>query len=756
MTDEIALPEGGMELVSPAVETPAEKLRRTPTPGTQERTEYDRLAQQRSRQRRADRQSVESLKFTSKIEVTKSDALELLAQRIRNRQVCETAYKTGIQCAAATGIFPNRFFWAHGFQKLLESQQAHTAKFLEIDRDQTIPSEVIHRSDAYAIWDFSVSYREPDVTFADFVEMRRMLKSDWFILGQFLGIPFEPKPHRGWEQFLPQFLPSLQPGYTMQDMKSWLAAQKSATYEGTTRDWLLMASRNTMKSTAGLTLSCQAVLCAPSLRILLVSETTKLSKDFVRAFRGFWELGSSPAYDRFQYYFPEYCIEQGDGSVLSFTSPMRNFVLPQETAEPASVEMATAGRRFDVGIFDDNISDRNTGSHEMRTKILNVYDALLKLREANAGLTITIGTPWVCNSMGEIGDLYFELMKRNDNDPDHPLAVKIEPAWILKPEVAHKFPDHLNQIIEDDVQELTCPSRWPFKALMKEARANITMFMSQNLVMYVESQESRWTPTFTLEQLQAAVRPINFFNGVPVLFTCAAVDTAFSLSERADRSSILIAKILQYDGKNVGVVWDVIVGRWKYSDLAVQIVDAFQRHGVQRAVIERNGAQWTDLQSAILRNSVIKNYPVPMISWKLSTGTGMSGVSAKVQRIKGAEVLFNNGQIYFSQGPWNEGLFAETVRFKGQRSGSSIGSKDDQVESLGQMCEAFLVKDTGLRSQTKDQIEFEQEMYGQQALRAQYANMFGSQMGRIPVAQPDAEPEPESARDHYFGNLNRR
>jgi len=47
---------------------------------------------------------------------------------------------------------------------------------------------------------------------------------------------------------------------------------------------------------------------------------------------------------------------------------------------------------------------------------------------------------------------------------------------------------------------------------------------------------------------------------------------------------------------------------------------------------------------------------MPNIQWKVTTGTGTTGVSAKVKRVKGAEVLFENQQLYFAYGNWNEGL----------------------------------------------------------------------------------------------------
>jgi len=47
-------------------------------------TEYNRLTNRLHAQRKADKKAIESLKYNSKLEVTKADALELLAQRIQN------------------------------------------------------------------------------------------------------------------------------------------------------------------------------------------------------------------------------------------------------------------------------------------------------------------------------------------------------------------------------------------------------------------------------------------------------------------------------------------------------------------------------------------------------------------------------------------------------------------------------------------------------------------------------------------------
>jgi hypothetical protein len=742
-----------VEITPASIETPAEKLRTTkkPTDGPA-LTEYNRIHQQTSRQRKADKKAVESLKYNSKIEVTKADALELLAQRIQNSHVAEVAYDLALKCAAETGVFPNRFFFAHGCQKTLESQTTKTEKFLEIDQDQTIESEVISRDDAYAIFDYSVSWREPDVTFSDFIEQRRKWKSSWFELGLLIGMPLEPT-HREWELFLPQFTPGLRPNYTFQEMREWLLAQKSPSYPVDMRDFLLMAPRGSMKTSVGAVFLATAILCAPSLRLLLVSEVKDTTAKFLKAFKALWEVGVDPAFARFQYWFPEFCIAQGEGNVKVFASPMRTISVREETAEILSMDMSVQGRRFDIAWLDDVIGKSNTVEPTQRLKSLETYGALLKLRESGGvGLVFTIGTPWIFPPPGQIGDLYYELMERN-KVPEPWLAVRVDSAWTLKPTAAHLFPGFLNQLNDTHIEGLAFPARLPFKTLMKEARFNIDEFQSQYLCKYVESELNKWVPTFIEGDLYQKVKPINFFEGYPVVRIVAAVDTANSEAITADRTSICIAKIVQYQNRNVAFIQDVIAGQWRYSKVAEKFVEACQKYGVQHAVIERNNVPWLDLHAAILRNGSIRGMMMPNIQWKVTTGTGTTGVSAKVKRVKGAEVLFENQQLYFAYGNWNEGLFREMTRFKGQRSGSSLGSKDDQVESLGLLSETFLVKDKGDSQPTPEQLEMEQLAYEQTLRKGAYDRIFGTPLS--PQQQTQVYTPPKDDSNKLFNTLGK-
>jgi hypothetical protein len=156
------------------------------------------------------------------------------------------------------------------------------------------------------------------------------------------------------------------------------------------KQFLLLSTRNGYKSSASLILALTAVLCCPDIRLLLVSETQKLSKGFIRSFRSYWELSGAPT--RFQQLFPEMMIPSGDGSSLTFESPMARLNLIAPTAEASSMESTHAGGRMDVLFLDDGISNVTVTTEELREASVQRHDLLRKLLEVG-GLEICLGTP---------------------------------------------------------------------------------------------------------------------------------------------------------------------------------------------------------------------------------------------------------------------------------------------------------------------------------------------------------------------------
>jgi predicted phage terminase large subunit-like protein len=669
-----------------------------------ERKAYQVQIQDKSRAKK----KAQSFVYTSKLVATKSEALELLEQRIVNPHVREVCYDLGLDAAEATGIIPNKFYWQNGLTQALASKETGEARPLELDHAAEVDGEVIHRGDLYAIFDYSFSWREPGIDFESFIEQRHLLKTDAYWLGLYLGKDFH-ECHKVWADFFPRLKPTLRPKYSQNDMKQWLGEQSPI------KDFLLMASRNAYKSSWIAIWALTMVLCCPDSRLLFVSETTKLSKGFIRAFRNYWEVGSEPT--KFQYTFPEYCIPAGDGSTLSFECPLAHLGLIQSTAESTSMESSVVGQRADCIIFDDPISDKTTGTEEMCQKSIEVFSATKKLREVG-GISIVIGTPW----RAEL-DLYAVLLKRNEQDPEHSMAVRIDPAWTVKKSAQHK---PLRDLREEDIEKFLFPERLSWKFLQAEMRDDAspekTFFRSQNLVEFVASEEDKWAVTFTMDELLARVKSPAFFSGSQLAMTVAAIDTAYSTAMTADRSAIVIARIFAHQGKNVAFIVDVIADRWKYADLAVKIVEAFAKHNVQRAVIERGGP-WQELQAGIQRAAGLRGVVLPHVVFKQSTATGIS-VPRKVFRIKGAQSIMENDQLYFAPAMWNDSLFAEMTNFNGKKSSTR---KDDQVDGVGMLVESFLVRDTGggLKP-SPEQEEMERQAHAQELLRQQHQMYFGT------------------------------
>ncbi len=314
-------------------------------------------------------------KTAGKDDISRQHAMAILAESIPSEPVQTAVYELAVKAVRKHRIPLNEYLCRNGLQAALASINKQAQPI--VPEDGPVVGELSTRLELYRLWDMSLYAG----SFDEWLKERHDCKTDCFKLGLVLGKDFHETPHGEWRDFLPSFNPdTLNPGYSQEEMKRWLASQVSKT-EGTKKDFLQLCSRNSYKSTFSLIWALTAVLCCPDIRLLLISETTKLSKAFIRSFRAYWERSSGVQNEKLHQLFSEYLIPAGDGSVLSFESPMAHLNLPQVTAEVTSLESSSTGSRFDAGIFDDPISNMNTGNDEMRESGLAKYDALQKLKE---------------------------------------------------------------------------------------------------------------------------------------------------------------------------------------------------------------------------------------------------------------------------------------------------------------------------------------------------------------------------------------
>src|SRR5207302_8647212 len=195
------------------------------------------------------------------------------------------------------------------------------------------------------------------------------------------------------------------------------------------KNFLLLASRSSFKYSWSHVWLLSLILCLPDVRVLLVSETRPLAKDFIGVIRSYFE--AIPGQEtRFQRLFPEFTIPLGDGSVLSLDCPMAHLRLPQ-SIESTSMDSAVAGRRFDIGLFYDPISNMSCVNDTKIEASHKKFLALLKLRETSAVVCV-LGTPWAEN------DLYSRLIGQADENEDSSWTYRIDPAFVVKPEARKK------------------------------------------------------------------------------------------------------------------------------------------------------------------------------------------------------------------------------------------------------------------------------------------------------------------------------
>jgi hypothetical protein len=733
MQEEVKPPQG--EIVEMSLPAAPSKHAGRHMIGAKPLTGKERVERYRAKEKK--KKLAAAYKYGSDVEPTKTEAKKILEARIENAHVLDCVYDLLIQAAEQLGIPANAFLFQNGVQATLQSVE-QKKKPLEEKKpqliaeiaDEQVSGELLTRPELYALFDASIAWRESELTFEEFLQIRQNCKRDCFYLGKEILNKDFARCHEVWSrEFFPRFDPTtLSPNYTQKQAIAWLDSQAEK------KDWMLLASRNSFKSSWSHIWLLSLVLCLPDVRVLLVSETRPLSKDFIGAIRSYFETVKNQE-TRFQQLFPEFTLPMGDGSVLSLDCPMAHLRLAQ-SIESTSMDSAVAGRRADVILFDDPISSTSVGNEVQRLASVTKYDALRKLREVG-GLVLILGTPW------HEEDLYATLIKRNDEDEDKPLQYRLDPAWELKPEFTLNDEGKSRGLreIKEHMVDLLFPERLSWKFLQSELRSNLAFFASQNLIIFPRDEDADIRCTFDEVRLKEHCQPIGFFLTSPVQKTVLAVDTAFSVAHTADFSCLTTIRILKHEEKDTAVAWDVDLGRWPYSDLALHIVLAIQKHLPSDVVIEKDRT-WVTLQREIIKQALIRGVLLPHIYWKEPAAGGTSPLQ-KAKRVKALEPLLANDQLWFIQSHWTDICLEQLRKFDGLTR-SSASRKDDFPDSLATGIQTYFpFKFEGKPvEKTKDQLEAEKAIVEDTKRRELYRNYFGNEPVNKP-ARPEERPEPE-------------
>ncbi len=611
-----------------------------------------------TRKNRAEGKKAASYVYDSKVEASKADALRLLQERgLQNEHVLDFCYDLALIAAELNHVTPNKFYFQNGLRKTLESLEAEAPQALEEIPAEEVLGELLNRVELFAQFDFGF-WRHPEVSFEQWLKDRFTFKTSAFEMSKILGKEDFGDKHIEWTEFAPRWNPiGLKPNYTQREALQWLDSQRSDT-EGDKKRYLLVASRNSMKSTWARIHALCLTICCPDAAIRAVSETNKLTKDGMTEWKGYVEMNPhNPSL--FQQYFGEITVLPDSGQKLVYKNPLAHLSLPQPSFSQSSMKTANTGSRFWYCIFDDPVSNQNfTANEEQRAEGLRKYGAVAALAEP-AAFILNIQTPWIEDDLADV------MIKRNNEDSEHALAVRVDPVMAIKREASHK---PLHELREEDVILNFLPKlNWKFVRSKMTAPEGISFFKTQYLCQWIKQSEGV-SIIFEEDDLRNHLRRREFFTGASLGSTYLALDRATSVSAGADFTFLGCIKIMPvaaYPGakpKMSMVLWDCVLDRLKESAIVDKVVDFCSLYKPNGMVAQKDRGNEQDLDLAIRKRALIRNAPGVFIRW-VPTNSGDRQPLQKARRIKALELPLSQDQLWFAAGSIFESRRRRLERF---------------------------------------------------------------------------------------------
>lgn len=331
---------------------------------------------------------------------------------------------------------------------------------------------------------------------------------------------------------------------------------------------LILWSRGHYKTTAIVVVAIQAILNNPDIRILLMQGNIKLTKTLLRQIRSHFTGDASSS--RLKELFPEFCgtgKELGPDPSLQFITPARiRNELAQATVTVASPRSIKTGQHYDLGIFDDLVTDQNYRNPKMLEKVTDDFTLAQALIDPGCYRLVS-GTRYA------FGDLYENIIRWHAASGNWVVTVKN--CWSddsqLLPDAQKvpRFPRFTKK--NGEIGGFTTAE------LLQIQAESPSTFACQYLNQPVHSSRQAFT-----EEMWEAVKVAA--NDAPVLSSAILmVDLASSENEDADDSVIAAGKV---DTLGIGYLVDLRGDKWAPIDLAYNVIDLVIRHRPTRVCFE--------------------------------------------------------------------------------------------------------------------------------------------------------------------------
>ena len=359
---------------------------------------------------------------------------------------------------------------------------------------------------------------------------------------------------------------------------------------------LILYPRGSFKSSIDEADTVQWIIAYPNIRIALMTATASLGIAFVGKVKSFFQVPESTKLTRFQMLFFEHCVAANKReSEDRFTTRARTIKnITEPTLEALGLTETTSGKHYEVGKFDDVVSNKNSGPGSTPDMRKGVYDAI---RFAAAlidpfGYKFYLGTPY------DADDAWSYLQEKTLN-----LTFLKEPALIIKPEAKNKkFID----LLDDDVILLFPKDgkdfpRLTLEFLKAECHAEEYIFSCN----YMLDPTRTKTVNFTEDLLRSRVTQESGLPQPGTYKVYSAWDFADSTGKGSDYS---VGTVGMLDCLGRLFIVEVTRGKYSPSDLAFRVADQASRWRVEKIYIEKSpGADF--LQNDIIRELNRCGYP---------------------------------------------------------------------------------------------------------------------------------------------------
>lgn len=387
-------------------------------------------------------------------------------------------------------------------------------------------------------------------------EYRARAKRDvFFLANEVLGYDFQPDTHA-----------ELFACYTKyRDGVPWVE-------QDAVKNRLVLWSRGHYKTTAIVVVAIQAILNFPNIRILLMQGNIKLTKTLLRQIKSHFTGGASNS--GLKELFPEFCGDArdlGPDPSLQFITPARTRnELAQATVTVASPRSIKTGQHYDLGIFDDLVTDQNYRNPKMLEKVTDDFTLAQALIDPGCYRLVS-GTRYA------FGDLYENIIRWHAASGNWIVTVKN--CWsddsqkLPDAEKKPRFPRFTKK--NGEIGGFTTA-----ELLQMQAESSST-FACQYLNQPVHSSQQAFT-----EEMWEAVK-VAAHDAPPLSNSILMIDLASSENEDADDRVIDAGKV---DSLGIPYLVDQRGGKWPPVDFAYNVIDMVVRHRPVRVCFENTAS----------------------------------------------------------------------------------------------------------------------------------------------------------------------